>query len=146
LSKPDDPPSSELRQTRRGTWSAHFSKKVFLSNASIAQGSFQCVAIHLGVKGEHYPSTVGVLHLDMASFAMDFRETKSLQRGENLPARPQGQLHIVNSTISRSFVAANSVGDGSKYKSMASRIFSNACWRVLPCDQQLFNDGQCATK
>ena len=30
---------------------------------------------------------------------------------------------------------------GCKYKSMASRIFFNASWRVLPCDQQLFSAG-----
>lgn len=36
-------------------------------------------------------------------------------------------------------------GDASKYKSMASRTFFKASSRVLPCDQQLFRAGQCAT-
>jgi hypothetical protein len=36
-------------------------------------------------------------------------------------------------------------GAGSKYKSMASRIFFKASSRVLPCDQQLLSAGQCAT-
>jgi hypothetical protein len=98
------------------------------------------------MEGKHNSSTIRVLHLDVAALAMDFHKTEPLQCGQHLPAREQRQLHIVNSTTSRSFVDVNSDGDGSKYKSMASRIFFKASSRVLPCDQQLFNAGQCATK
>ena len=34
---------------------------------------------------------------------------------------------------------------GSRYSSMASRIFLSASSRVRPCDQQLFREGQLAT-
>jgi hypothetical protein len=43
-------------------------------------------------------------------------------------------------------VAQGAFQCGSKYRSIASRIFLNASSRVLPCDQQLFSAGQCATK
>ena len=98
------------------------------------------------MKRKHNPSSVWVLHLDVTSLAMDFLKTEPLQCGQHLPARQQRQLHIVNSTTSRSLFDINSDGDGSKYKSMASRTFFSASSRVLPCDQQLFSDGQCATK
>ncbi len=120
-------------------------KKILHFNPAVAQRSFQRVAIHLRMKRKHNPSSVRVLHLDVAALAMDFEKTQPLQCGQYLPARQQRQLHIVNSTTSRSLFAVNSDGDGSKYKSMASRIFFNASSRDLPCDQQLFRAGQCAT-
>jgi len=125
---------------------ANLPKKILHFNPSVAQGAFQCVTIHFRMGGKHNSSSVRVLHLDMASLAMDFQKTEPLQCGQHLPAGQQRQLRIVNSTTSRSLVEVNSDGDGSKYRSIASRIFLNASSRVLPCDQQLFSDGQCATK
>jgi hypothetical protein len=120
-------------------------KKILHFNRAVAQGSFQGITIHLGMEGKHNSPAIRMLHLDVASLAMDFLKPEPLQCGQHLPARQQRQLHIVNSTTSRSLVEVNSDGDGSKYKSMASRTFFNASSRVLPCDQQLFSAGQCAT-
>jgi hypothetical protein len=172
FSKPDDPPSLKLRrgmpafrkamarqatQQGAGRETSRFAnpvlcllpnlpKKILHCNPSVAQRSFQCVTIHFRMEGKHNSSSIRVLHLEVASLAMDFQKTEPLQCGQHLPARQQRQLHSVNSTTSRSLVEINSDGDGSKYKSMASRIFFNASSRVLPCDQQLFSAGQCATK
>ena len=127
-------------------WSANLAQKIVHFHPAIAQGSFQSVTIHFRMKREYYPSSIRVLHLDMAPLPMDFQKTKPLQCGQHLPPRQQRQFHIVSSTTSRSLFAVNSEGDGSRYKSMASRTFFNASSRVFPCDQQLFSDGQCATK
>jgi len=65
-----------------------------------------------------------------------------------LPGDDGGGFHVAKGkqgATSRSLVDVNSEGDGFKNKSMASRTFFNASSRVLPCDQQLFSAGQCAT-
>ena len=151
LSKPDDDTGTSRGKTsrygKRGVCLLpNLPKKIVHLNPAIAQGTFQDVTIHLRMKRKHNPSPIRVLHLDMASLAMDFQKTEPLQCGQHLLARQQRQLHIVSSTTSRSLFAVNSAGDGSRYKSMASRTFFNASSRVLPCDQQLFRAGQCATK
>jgi len=123
-------PPSSLWRTGRGNFPLrekrwcdclpNLPKKIIHFNPSVAQGSFQCITIHLRMERKHNPSSIRVLHLDVASLAMAFQKTEPLQCGQHLPARQQRQLHIVNSTTSRSLFAVNSDGDGSKYKSMAS--------------------------
>src|SRR5580658_6277253 len=92
-------------------------KKILHLNASVAQSSSQCVTIHFCMEGKHNSPSIRVLHFDVASLAMDFQKTESLQCGQHLPARQQRQFHSVNSTTSRSSVEVNSEADGSKYKS-----------------------------
>ena len=124
LSKPDDDTGTRLRETPRFgkplVWRLpNLPEKIVHFHPAVAQGTLQGLAIHLRMKWKHYPSSIRVLHLDVASLAMDFQKTKPLQCGQHLAARQHRQLHIVNSTTSRSVFAVNSDGDGSKYKSMS---------------------------
>jgi hypothetical protein len=57
----------------------NLSKKILQFNRSVAQGSFQGVPIHFRMKGKHDSPAIRVLHLDMASLAMDFLKTEPLQ-------------------------------------------------------------------
>jgi hypothetical protein len=50
----------------------------------VAESAFQSVAIHLDVKRKDYDSAIGVLHLYMAAFAMNFNEAEAAERGEDL--------------------------------------------------------------
>ena len=54
------------------------SKKVLHFNRSVAQSSFQGVTIHLRMERKHTASSIRVLHLDVASLAMDFLKTEPL--------------------------------------------------------------------
>lgn len=95
---------------------------------------------------ENDPAAVGVFHLDVAALAVDFNETKPLKRGMHLAAGEHREFHSERATTSRRSLATTSFGEGSRNKAIASRMLVSASSRVRPCDQQLFSEGQWATK
>ncbi len=80
----------------------------------VLKGAFECVTINFVVKREHNPSAVRMLHLDVATFPMNLREAKTLQRGQDLPAGKQRHLHKVSSTTSWVPSWASSFGGASR--------------------------------
>src|SRR5574337_1708320 len=110
----------------------------------ISQRALERIAIHFRMIGEHDAASVGMFHLDVAASPVDFHKAKTRQCGQYLSAGEEGQIHEI-STTSRVLSSTIWPGAGSRYNSMASRTFCNASSRVLPCDQQLFRAGQCAT-
>ena len=55
----------------------------------VAERAFECVTINFIVKGEHDPSSVRMLHFDVAAFAMNLNEAEPLQRSQHLPGGEQ---------------------------------------------------------
>jgi len=58
-----------------------------LVHASIPQCTFECVTVNFIVKREHYPTSVGMFHLDVAAFTMNLNEAKTLQCRQYFPTR-----------------------------------------------------------
>jgi hypothetical protein len=50
-------------------------------NRSIAESSLEGEAVDLRMVGKNNPSSVPMLHFDMASLAVDFNETHALKSG-----------------------------------------------------------------
>ena len=84
-----------------------------LSHISIAERSPQGVPIHLVVERKHDPAAVGVFHLHVAAFPVDFHKTNPLQSCENLSASQKRQLHE-SSTTSALSSAGSWFGWGSR--------------------------------
>ena len=98
-------------------------KKFLHFDSRIAQGTLERESVNFIMAGKHYPSAVGMFHLHMAAFAVNLHETHSLERCLHLATRQQRKFHNVIATISRFSFAASSCGDGSRYNSIASRMF-----------------------
>lgn len=81
-------------------YSLYVPQEVFRLNTRIAQRSLERKAVDLAVKRKHDSAAIGVLHLYVAAFAMNFLKPHALEGSQNLPARQERQLHTVNSTIS----------------------------------------------
>src|SRR5262245_7103620 len=97
-------------------------EKLLLGDRRVPKGPAKGIAVHFIVIWKNNPPTVGVLHLNVTAFAMDFDEAHSSKSGVNLSAGQERQFHV-NSTISACPRAASSSGEGSRYSSTASRIF-----------------------
>ena len=69
-------------------------------DVAIAQGAFQSVTIDFIVKWKDYYSPIGMFHLYVATFAMNFYEAQAFEGGENFSGRENWEFHIVNSTTS----------------------------------------------
>ncbi len=72
------------RRAASGCWAApessNFPEKIFYLYARIPERAFEGVTVNFVMKGKDDGSSVSVLHLDMASFPMDFKEAEPLQR------------------------------------------------------------------
>ncbi len=52
------------------------------------------------MKRKDYYSAIGMLHLDVASFTMNFHKAQAFKGGENFSSGENREFHIVNSTSS----------------------------------------------
>ena len=90
----------------------HSLKEIFNLDISIAQGTFQRVAVNFRMEGKNNPPAIGMLHLDVAAAPVNLHEPQTSQRRMDLPAGEQRQFHET-STTSR-LLPASSLGDGSR--------------------------------
>jgi hypothetical protein len=61
-------------------------QKLLNIDVGVAQCTFQRVTIDFVVKGKDYDAAIGMFHLHVTTFSMDFDEVKPLERREDLLA------------------------------------------------------------
>jgi hypothetical protein len=55
----------------------------------VPKRAFECITIDFVVKGKHNPSSVRMLHFDVAPLAVNLHEAEALQGGEHFPTGEQ---------------------------------------------------------
>ena len=69
-------------------------------HVGIPQRAFESITVNFVVKWKHYPSSIRMFHLDVAAFAMDLMEAKTLECRQDFSTGEQWQLHSESSTTS----------------------------------------------
>jgi len=69
-------------------------------HVGIPQRALESVTVNFVVKRERYPSSIRMLHLDVAAFAMDLLEAQTLERRQDFSTGEQWKLHRESSTTS----------------------------------------------
>ena len=93
-------PQSCWKTKPRAPGSFHLFEEFREVHVGILECAFESITINFVVKRKHYPSSIRMFHLDVAAFAMNLKEAKTLQCRQYFSTREQWQLHSESSTTS----------------------------------------------
>ncbi len=115
-------------------------------DSGVAQNTLQRPAIKFLVIGNNERGFgSGVPQFDMAAALADFDVTKPFESSDGFPTGDERRFHNESSTIELFLAGVTSLGFGSRYSLMASRMLARASARVFPWLQQPRSEGHFAT-